>query len=167
MKRKSIISSIVIAGMGIVSTASALPIVQHGVDFHAVNPADQASLVYSVNGVANASSSNKDVVGTIVRDPQDAFGGLRVTVVGFNADDTAVTTSCTVSAVTPVELGNTTVSKSFSVTQNHTWTRTTIFNAAEAGPKASFFIRCTLQGNQKSRIQSVRIPSLDEPGGAL
>lgn len=166
MKRKSIISSIVIAGMGIVSSASALP-VQHGVDFHAVNAADQASIVYTANGVANAAATPKDVAGTIVREPQDVFGGSRVTVVGFNADDTNVTTSCTVFAVTPVDLGNTIASRSFTVTQPHTWTRTSMFNASEVSAKTSFYIRCTLQGNQKSRIQSVRIPATDEPGGAL
>lgn len=172
MKRKSIISSIVIAGMGIVSSASALP-VQHAVDFHAANPADEASLVKSVNGVANGAPTSKDIIGTIARDPQDVFGGARVTVVGFNNDGGpgGVTTSCTVYAVTPPlsdeQIGNTIVSKSFSVNQNHTWTRTTQFNASEVGAKSSFFIRCTLPGNQKARILSVRIPSTDEPGGAV
>lgn len=159
MKRTSIFSSIMIAGVGIVSSASALPIVQHAVDFHALNAVDQASLVYSVDGVANASGANKDVVGTIVRDPESAETGRKITVVGYN-EDTSVTSNCTVAAVTPVPLGTTSAYRFITVSNfNHTWTRTVAFTEAEAGPLTSFFVRCTLAPNQKSRIQSVRIPS--------
>jgi len=160
VKRKSIVSSIMIAGLSVVSSASALPIVQNAAEFHAEDAVDQGSLVYTLNGVSNSAGARKDVIGTIARNPH-AEGTQTVTVVGYNLDRATVST-CTVSAVTPVPLGTTAVHKQFAnggvVTDfNGTWTRSTYFSAAEAGPLASFVVRCTLDGNNKSRIQSVRI----------
>ena len=160
MKRKSLATSIVIAGLGVVSSASALPIVQNAAEFHAEDAADQASLVYTLNGVSNSSGSPKDIIGTVARNPH-ASGLQTVTVVGYN-EDRATVTACTISAITPVPLGTSAVHKpilpSGVVTDfNHTWTRSVQFTAAEAGPFASFVVRCTIDGNNKSRIQSVRV----------
>ena len=159
MKTKSIVTSIVIAGLGIVSSASALPIVQNAAEFHAVNAADQQFLVYTIDGVANASGAPKKITGTIARNPH-ASGNQTVTIVGYN-EDIATTTSCSVAAVTPSSLGTTSVIKKKDngvVTNfNHTWTRSVEFTSVEAGPLASFIVTCTIDGNLKSRIQSVRV----------
>ena len=163
MKRKSIATGIIIAGLGIVSSASALPIVENASQFHAVDASQQQHLAYNAHGVSNSSASPVTVVGTVARIPQGLVGTQIVTIVGYN-EDIATTTACSIIAVTPVSLGNSAVLKKFNpngiVTNfNHTWTRSVAFDASEAGPLASFIIRCTLDGNHKSRIHSVRVDS--------
>jgi hypothetical protein len=160
VKRKSIVTSILIAGLSVVSSASALPMVKNAADFHAVNPAEQQYLVYNAAGVSNTSGSPVTVTGTIARNPQFE-GNQIVSVIGYN-DDVATTTACVVIAVTPHPLGSTSVLKAIppaGVVQNfnHTWTRSVQFSTVEAGPFASIIIRCILDGNQKSRIHSVRV----------
>ena len=162
MKRKSIATSIVIAGLGLVSSASALPIVQNASDFHAVVASDQQYLVYEARGVSNSSATPVTVVGAVSRNPQAVGGTQTVTIVGYN-EDIATTTSCAIIAVTPeIVSGNVSVLKKFNpngvVTNfNHTWTRSVQFSFDEAGPRASFIVRCTLDGHGKSRIHSIRV----------
>lgn len=162
MQSKSIATSIIIAGLSVVSSASALPIVQNASDFHATVPSNQQYLVYEAQGVSNVSPSPVSIVGSVPRNPQ-ATGNQIVTVIGYN-EDLASTTFCSIIAVTPVPLGNRAVLKRIIpdglVTRfNHTWTRSVVFNTSEAGPLASFIIRCTIDGNRKSRIHSVRVDS--------
>lgn len=160
MKRKSIVTSIIVAGLGIASSASALPMVWSATEFHAVDQSEQSALVYTLNGVSNSAGSPKDVIGIMGRNPH-AAGAQRVSVVGYN-QDLATVTKCTVTAVTPVPLGTTSVHKLIDgdgtvTNHNGTWTRSVDFSAEEAGPNASFVVRCTLDGNNKSRIQSIRV----------
>lgn len=160
MKSKSIATSIIIAGLGLVSSANALPIVENASEFHAVDASKQQYLAYDAHGVSNSSTSPVTVVGTVARNPHSS--GLQVvTVVGYN-EDIATTTACSIIAVSPIPLGNRSVLKKFNpngiVTNfNHTWTRSVAFDTTEAGPFSSFIVRCTLDGNNKSRIHSVRV----------
>ena len=162
MNRKVFSISLVAVSALLVSSASALPLNEHALGFHAFLGSDQQFINHTNAGVINtAAAGAKQVLGSPARNPH-AAGVQTVEVSGFN-NSVNDTTRCTVETWAPNGVRNTSITlcagpaAGCGGAANGAWTRSAAFTVAQAPANTSYVVTCTLLPAGANRIQSTRV----------
>jgi len=149
MNKRSIVAALLVACLGISSSAAALTIHTHGVDFAAFNAGQAQDIDYLSSGVRTLVASSRTVVLSVKRNPATAANQV-FTISGVH--NTTLTTNCTWSSFningTPVASGTTS-----AAAVNGFWSRSITFSAAQVPGFVSVF--CPVHPNGDSVLFGV------------
>jgi hypothetical protein len=135
MKKRSIVAALLVACLGVSSSAAALTIHTHGADFTAFNAGQAQDIDYLSSGVRTLVAGTRSVILSVKRNPATAANQV-FTISGVH--NSVLTTNCTWTSFntngTPVASGSTS-----AAAVSGFWSRSITFSAAQVPGFVSVF----------------------------